>query len=146
MTGALSLADPVAALISWLRAHASVVAEFGSADRVSGLNEAPYPRLMVAPSAGGSDRTLRWLIEPEVAVTTFGTLDGTPGQAELRRLHYVALAAAEELTRAAFGSTTAVVTGVRPSSAARYSPEPGTGQPAWRSTLLVSIHPPAEIS
>jgi hypothetical protein len=142
VTTALSLADPVAALITWLRAHATIVAQFGSADRVSGLNEAPYPRLMVAPSQGGSDRSLRWLIEPEVALATFGTLDGTPGQAELRRLHYVALAAAEELTRSTFGPSAAVVTAVRPSSAARYAPEPGTGQPVWRSTLLVSIHPP----
>jgi hypothetical protein len=37
-----------------------------------------------------------------------------------------------------------VVCGVGPTSAARFTPEPGTGQPGWRSTLAVAIHPRPE--
>lgn len=139
--GALHTADPVAALLSWLRAHPGVVAAFGDAARVSGRNEAPYPRLAVQPAAGGSDGDLRWQVSPELSLATYGDLDGTPGQAALRRLHYIALAAAAELPRSQFGPAEPVVTMVRPSSGARFAPEPLTGQPAWRSTLSVSIHP-----
>lgn len=142
---ALAAADPVAAVIAWLRGHGEIVAALGGEDRISGLNEAPYPRLQVVPSPGGSDRDLVWRTEPEVALVTYGSLDGTPGQSALRGLHYLALAVVRQLPNSTFTSTQAVVSTVRPSSAARWAPEPLTRQPAWRSTLIVSIHPPREI-
>lgn len=142
--GALHTADPVATLLSWLRSHPQVTAAFGDAARVSGRNESPYPRLAVSPSAGGSDGDLIWHITPEVTLATYGDLDGTPGQSALRRLHYIALAAAAELPRRQFAVTDPVVTMVRPSTAARFAPEPITAQPAWRSTLSISIHPPLQ--
>jgi hypothetical protein len=144
--GVLADADPVAVLLAWLRGHAGVVAAFGDAARISGRNESPYPRLQVAPSTGGSDRGLRWLLEPEVMLATYGDVDGTPGQSALRRLHYIALDAAVALPTSSFLASDAVVCSVRSSSATRFAAEPLTGQPVWRSTLLVSIHPPAQIS
>lgn len=143
--GALHTADPVAALLSWLRGHSGVTAAFGDAAHISGRNEPPYPRLLISPSAGGDDLSLRWVITGEVALATLGAPDGTPGQAELRRLHYLALSAAVDLPRAAFGPADPVVSAVRPSTAARFAPEPLTGQPAWRSTLLLTIHPATAI-
>jgi hypothetical protein len=139
--GALHTADPVAALLSWLRGHAGVTAALGDAAHISGRNEPPYPRLLIAPSAGGDDLALRWVLTGEVGLSTLGALDGTPGQAELRRLHYTALAAAAELPASTFGPADPVVSAVRPSSPARFAPEPLTGQPAWRSTLLLTMHP-----
>jgi hypothetical protein len=145
--GTLADADGVAALLAWLRGHPAVLAAYGDAAHISGVNEAPYPRLYVAPGAGGSDRNLRWLLEQEVALTSFGDVDGTPGQSALRRAHYTALAAAAALPAAAVTSAAQpVVAAVRPSSATRFAPEPGTGQPAWRSTLVLSIHPPAAVA
>ena len=143
--GALHTADPVAALLSWLRGHTGVTAAFGDASHISGRNEPPYPRLLIAPSAGGDDQGLIWTLIGEVAVSTLGAPDGTPGQAELRRLHYTALAAAAELPRSAFAAGDPVVSAVRPSTAARFAPEPITGQPAWRSTLLLTMHPAAVV-
>lgn len=144
MTAAdLAAADPIAAMLAWLRQHPRVLAEFGDASRVAGTNEAPYPRVMVSPSAGGDDRDLIWLLEPEISVVTYGEPDGTPGQAELRRLHYVVLAAATEIVGWSPPPTIGVTSLVRSSSAARWEAEPLTGEPAWRSTLVMRIHPPS---
>lgn len=137
----LAAADPVAAMLAWLRAHPAVLAEFGEAARISGRNESPYPRLAVSPSAGGHDGDLLWLITPEIELVTYAALDGTPGQAALRRMHYTALQAAAEVVAAA-PTGQPVISAVRPSSAARYRAEPLSGQPAWRSTLLITVHPP----
>lgn len=144
--GTLADADAVAALLAWQRGHPAVIAAFGDAAHVSGRNEAPYPRLRIAPAGGGSDRDLIWASEQEVAVETYGAIDGTPGQAALLRLHRVALAAARTLAEAdpAVGQT--VVTDLRASSPARFTPEPLTGQPCWRSTLMLTVHPPGWVT
>lgn len=138
----LSAADPIVAALTWLRQHPAMLAEFGDASRISGTNEAPYPRSLVQPSAGGDDRDMVWLMEPEISMVTIGDLDGTPGQAELRRLHYVALGVLAQIVGAPAAPDLPVVTRVTPSSSARFEPEPLTFQPAWRSTLLLVIHPP----
>lgn len=136
-------ADPVARLIAWLRQHQRVLAEFGGADHVSGQNKDPYPHLRVAPSDGGSDGDLRHLIKPEVSIEVYGPLDGTMGQSALRRLLYgVALPACMELVEAPTLPGQAVVSGIESSTRGRWAPEPLTAQPAWRATLIVSIHPP----
>lgn len=144
MTQVLAAADPVAVLLAWLRGHASVLAEFGDPARISGRNETPYPRLMVMPSPGGSDGDLRWILDGEVSLTTYGEFDGTPGQAALRRMHYTALGAAAELPMSRFTAGQPVVSAIRATTAAYWAPEPLTGQPAWRSTLLLTIHPPRQ--
>ncbi|GAA3471042.1 hypothetical protein [Nonomuraea roseola] len=44
----LSRADPVPAILAWLRAHPAVTAALGGPDRVGAYSEEPYPRLRVA--------------------------------------------------------------------------------------------------
>jgi hypothetical protein len=145
-TANLALADALKAMLRHLRQHAGVLAEVsGDAARVGGTVEAPYPRFFVGPSSGGDDRDLRWLIEPELAVATYGDLDGTPGSAELWRMHYVLLGACTEVVGAAPAADIGVVSLVSSSSSARWEPEPLTGEPAWRSTLRVRIHPPVAL-
>lgn len=132
--------DAIAIVLGWLTGHAGVLAAFGGATHVSGLNEPPYPHLRVAGSPGGSDGDLTWVVSPEVLVETCGDPDGSPGSAALRRLHYVALLAAKELPGRAHTSATPVVCDVAPTSSAQSLPLP-LGQPRWVSTLRVTLHP-----
>lgn len=138
--GDLSTADPIATALAWLQGHASVLAQFGSVTHVSGLNEPLYPHLVVTPSGGGTDRDGVWLVAPEVQIETWGDPDGSPGRAELRRLHYVAVMALKELPRRAHTTATTVVTAVAPTSSAVWSPDP-LGQPRWLGTFSLSLHP-----
>lgn len=144
--GSLADADGVAALLTWLRGHPVVVAAFGDAAHVSGRNEAPYPRLLVSPGAGGNDRDLLWATDQEVLLATYGALDGTPGQAELWRLHRAAVGAVWGIAEAESVPGEAVVTAVRSSAPTRFVPEPVTGQPVWRSGVLLTVHPPAALA
>lgn len=136
----LADADPVATALAWLQAHSAVLAAFGGVTHISGLNEPPYPHLRVAASPGGEDGDLVWVVSPEVLVETYGDLDGSPGWAALRRLHYVALLAAKELPGRTHTTATTVVTDVRPASSAQPLPLP-LGQPRWVSTLRLTMHP-----
>jgi hypothetical protein len=133
-------ADPIAEVLSWLQAHPTVLAEFGGPGHISGLNEPPYPHVRVASSGGGDDGDLTWVVSPEVLVETYADPDGMPGQAELRRLHYVALLAAVELPRRAHTAEMTVVSSVLPSSTAAAVPLP-LGQLRWTSALRVTLHP-----
>lgn len=144
--GTLADADGVAALLAWQRAHPAVIAAFGSSAHVSGRNEAPYPRHVVSPGAGGDDRDLLWATDQEVLLATYGALDGTPGRAALWRLHRAALAAARQIGDADSVPGQAVVTRIRSSAPTRFVPEPGTGQPVWRSGVLLTVHPPAALA
>lgn len=136
----LADADPIAEMLGWLAGHAAVVAAFGSAAHLSGLNEPPYPHVRVAGSPGGTDGDLTWVVSPEVLLETYGDPDGAPGWAELRRLHYVALLAAVQITGRAHTALTTVVTAVLPASSAAASPTP-LGQPRFVSALRVTLHP-----
>lgn len=133
-------ADPIAVMLAWLQAHPGVLAAFGGPDHVSGLNEPPYPHLRAASSGGGDDGDLTWLVAPEVLLETYGDPDGSPGWAELRRLHYVVLLAAKELPGRAHTPADTVVTDVRPASSAAASPLP-LGQPRWVSAVRLTLHP-----
>jgi hypothetical protein len=136
----LSTADPLAEAVTWLRAHPRVLAEFGATGAVSGRAEPPYPHLAIIPSAGGDDRELVWDVAPELQVETYGHPDGSPGRAELRRLHYVAVTALREITLRPHTATMTVVSNVVPIGSAQWVPLP-LGQDRWLSTLRVVVHP-----
>lgn len=136
-------ADPAAVVIAYLSSHPAVTEALGGPGRISLKNQPPYPHLGVADTPGGSDRDLRWLISPEISLTLWGDLDGSPGKAALRRALYTVLQALAELPEQATGPGQPVVTAVESSGAGGWSPEP-TGQPRYLSRVRVYMHPPVE--
>lgn len=142
--GDLSTADPITAVLAWLRRHPRVLAEFGGAEYISGANEAPYPHVRISGGPGGSDLDLRHLIAPEVLVEVYGDQAGQPGDAELRRLLYVVLTACVELgyqTGQPFQPGDPVVTAVVSANNAVASPLAAPAQPRWLAAVQVFLHP-----
>lgn len=137
-------ADPVAVVLAYLNSHAAVTEVLGGPDRISDRNEPPYPHLGVTDTSGGSDRDLRWLIAPEITLTLWGDLDGSPSKAALRRIFYRILQALRDMPGVAAEPGQPVVTHVQSTGAGGWSPEP-TGQPRYLGRVQVYMHPPAEL-
>lgn len=137
-----TLADvnPVAEVLSWLQSHSGVLAAVGSSAHVTGLVEPPYPHIQVTPGPGGDYRDFVWDIAPDVVISTWGDVDGTPGQAALRRVHHLVLAACVELPRRVHSTGQTVVSSVVPRSAAAVVGSP-LGSRGWTTTLTVICHP-----
>jgi hypothetical protein len=137
-----TLADvnPVAEVLSWLQGHTGLIAVLGSSAHVTGLVEPPYPHVQVSPGAGGDYRELVWAVAPEVVVSTWGNVDGTPGQAALRAIHQLALAACAEIPRRQHITGQTVVSRVTPSSSVVPAGTP-LGSRGWTTTLSVVCHP-----
>lgn len=139
-----TLADvnPVAEVLAWLQSHTSVLAAVGGVSHISGRVEPPYPHIRVEPSPGGSYRDLRWAIEPEITVTTVGDVDGSPGQAALRRIHHIVLLATAEIPRRTHQPGQTVVSHVRAVSGTAPLATP-LGSRGWTTALTVVCHPGA---
>lgn len=152
----LAAADPVAVVVSRLRASRKVGVELGldpdsdtfavdMADRIGDRNTAPYPRLIVADPPGGSNRGLRWLMAPAVQMEAIGDLNGRPGLAALRRILFVALQEVAAIPDTPVGPGEPVVTAVTADGSGGKVPLPN-GQPRYLSTVILSIHPPVPVS
>jgi hypothetical protein len=138
--GSIADLDPVAWALAVVRGSAVLLEEFGGADHMSGLNEAPYPRLRIAPSPNVDDRRL-WLTDTEVLVQAWGDVAGHPGgQADLRRLCYLAVDVLYQQNYAPYGGGP-VIAQVTPTGVT-WSPLTATGQPRWVSAVMVRAHPP----
>ncbi len=135
--------DAVAVARAHLLGRAGLVQAFGGGDGwVTSDNEPPYPHVALLDTPGGTDRTLDWLVGGEVTVETYGDLDGTPGKAELRRLHTLVLQELRDLPKQPVTDPAAVViTGVTFPGARGYVPLP-TGQPRYLSRVVLWGHPP----
>lgn len=142
--------DVVPLLLTWLRSHPAVVDAFGGPDHVSGTNRAPYPMLEIIPTPGGDDRDLRWITDTEIKVSVYGPLDGTLGDAMLRRLLYTAVDALAELPAAGWQPGFPVITRIRSgggsggpvSTTASAIALPPSRQRCWGIFLIVTSHPP----
>lgn len=139
----LSAADPIAEVIAWCKTHPKVLAAFGSADHVSGLIEAPWPRLRVDVGPGGDLGDLRWESTTEVTLEAYDDPKGSRGKAALRGLLLVAAQAVKELPDREHVPGSAVVSLVRPSGVLAFTPL-ASGQLKWTLGLLVTMHPPSD--
>jgi hypothetical protein len=135
-----STVDPLAEVLAGLRSSPVALAVFGTASAFSGLAEPPYPHVAVVPSAAGDDRDGRWARAPEIQLETYGAPDGTPGQAEVYRLHYVALGVVLGLPDRNYAPVATVLSRISPLGTAQWAPL-ALGQPMWRSVLTVVCHP-----
>jgi hypothetical protein len=136
----LAKADPIPRVVAWLNDHPAVTSALGGANRVSAVNEPPYPRLRIS-DVGGDDRDLTWLIATDVQIEAYGDLDGAPGREELRRILYVALGALVELPEQPVALTDVVVSRVQSLRAGGFIAEP-TGQPRYLSVVRIMSHAP----
>lgn len=137
----MTAADPVAVVLGWLRQHPRVLDEFGGANHVSGVYEAPWPRLRVTTAPGGILDDLLWSNAHEVTLETVDHPDGRLGKAELWRLAVVALTAVKDLPGRDVGPADPVVSLVRPSGTVGWSPLE-TGQGRWTVGVSLVIRPP----
>jgi len=133
-------ADPVSATLAHLRANAEVTGAFGGLEHVSGMIEAPWPRLRVSAGPGGSLRNLRWDTAPEILLEAFSDPSGWPGHAELRRMIMLAAAALVRLPDQDPEPGGPVVSLVQPSGALAVS-DLTAGGFRYSLTLQVVIHP-----
>ncbi|HET9656745.1 MAG TPA: hypothetical protein VFP72_15440 [Kineosporiaceae bacterium] len=144
-------ADPVSIALAHLRTDSTVLAAFGGADHISGLVEAPWPHLRVTQGPGGSLRDLRWALTSDVILEVYGAPDGSPGDAEMRRLGMRAVLAVKALQDKVYGPAEPVVSRVVPATNLAPSPVTGvgnlmelaTGQSRWTATLTLTLRPPA---
>lgn len=135
-------ADPVAVVIAYYLASEVLTEALGGAGRVSGLNEPPYPHIQVLDTPGGNDRSLEWLIAPELTIKVYGDFDGSPGKAELRRVFYLALQELRDLPKRPSVPGQPVVTAVDFSrGGSGWQPEPD-GQPCYFARPQIYLHPP----
>ena len=136
----LADADPVSVLLAWLKQSTTAADALGGPDRVSGIEEAPWPHLKVSHGPGGDLRDLNWSIAPAVTLEALGDPGGWPGQAELRRILLRCAKAAQELAEAPHVPGRPVVRGIKPSGLLIWSPLVD-GQPRWLMNLSVTLHP-----
>lgn len=144
--------DPVAVVLAWLQTHAGVLAAFGDAAHVSGVVEAPWPHLRVAPGPGGSLRDGVWALDEDVLLEVYGDPSGAPGEAGMRHLMLVAVSAVRELVDVAAETTDVVVSDVISVGIPRPQQAPWTvgvrqqattsGQSRWSMVMRVVAHPP----
>mgnify|MGYP001606914646 CR=1 FL=1 len=133
--------DPVAVAIAHLTGHEYVVATLGAgAERVSGVNEPPYPRLVITDPPGGDPREMTWLIAPLIQIEAFGDLDGHPGKWALRRAAWAATLALTELPTLPSVPGQPVVTKVEGRTGGGWLPL-ATGQPRYVTTVQMYLHP-----
>jgi hypothetical protein len=135
----LSDADPLAIVVAFLNAHPAVIAAHGGTDRVGGTDEPPYPRSIVKDIPGGDARGLRWLYVPELSLETYADLDGSPGKAALRRIHYETIGALMTLPNQAFGPNDPVVAAILPQGGGGYIQDRGRHRYIW--TAGIALHP-----
>lgn len=136
----LARTDGLAVLLAALRSDGTVLAEFGSADAVTGLVEPPYPHLAV--TAGGTDvDDSGWRSVQEAQIAVYADRQRSPGSAELRRLLAVAIEVARGLPDRTYLDDEPVVTFVQVGSGPLYLPETG-GSDRWLATVRLHMHPP----
>lgn len=138
----LADADPVALVLTFLKAHQVTAAELGGPTNVSGIHEAPWPHLIVTEGPNGVIRDSLWSQEQEVILSLVGDPTGMPGKAELRRKLLRLVAAVCALPEVEVTDPTkAVVSNVEPNGNVVYTPLT-TGQPAYDATITVTVRPP----
>jgi hypothetical protein len=138
-SGVLADADAVAVALAWLQTHPGLTSELGG---VSGVLEAPWPRIVVGSGPGGDLGDLRWVTRQEVSLEIYGDPDGRPGKAALWRLAMSAVSALRELVDrpdAPFGVP--VVAAVDPNGTLAWSPLTN-GQHRWIVSCFLTVHPP----
>ncbi|MFJ5121960.1 hypothetical protein [Kitasatospora sp. NPDC088548] len=137
---AVAAADPVAASLAHLKQHPDVTAAFGGPNHVSGLVEAPWPRLRVTAGPGGNLRALRWDTATEVLLEVIGDPTGWPGSAELRRLTLIAAGALAQMPDQDGPPDSPVVSRVTPTGPLALT-ELTVGSYRYSATFEVVLHP-----
>lgn len=131
--------NPVADAITWLAAHPRIVAEF-PAGAVTGEARDPWPHLRVTPTAGGFLHDGTHQHTDEVQIEVIDHPGGVLGMAGLRRLLLIAAAAVHDLDDRDSLPGDTVITEVRSTSGAVWSPLPG-GQGRFLTTFSITAHP-----
>lgn len=132
--------DAIGEVLRWLKQHQRILAEFGGPEHVSGVIEAPWPRLRIAPDASNDLAQLRWEHEAGVLVEVYADPAGTISPHRSWQLIMIALAAVAELPSAPYEPGRAVVSRVR--STTGLVPQPlSNGQYRWIAGLGVTVHP-----
>ncbi|MGA5822237.1 hypothetical protein ACPC54_30760 [Kitasatospora sp. NPDC094028] len=136
----VAAADPVAVALAHLRRHPAVLEAFGGPGHVSGLVEAPWPRLRVTSGPGGDLRGLRWETASEVTIEVISDPAGWPGSAELRRLTLLAAGALLDLPEVDPPPAGPVVSHVATSGPLAFT-ELTSGAIRYSIALQVVLHP-----
>lgn len=133
--------DPVAEALAWLQHRPRIDTEFGGTGHVSGLAEAPWPHLVVAPGAGdGTLGELRWSITEGLSLEVWDDPRGTVGYARLRRLAIIAASELMQIVDRPAAPGQPVVTYCIPNGIALRSPQVN-GQRRYILGMSMTLHP-----
>lgn len=143
--GGIADADAISVALSWLRQHPLFLAEFGSAEHVSGVLEAPWPHLVVGDGPGGSEYEGRWRSTQEVSLELYGHPSGLHGKAALKRYSRIVMACLIDLADSqVVGPSQPAVSLVEPSGVLAFQPLQ-TGQGRYTFGALVTLRPPLQM-
>lgn len=137
-------ADPIVVVLEWLRGHPQIETLLGGPglDHVSGIEEAPWPHLVVGEGAGGDLRDLQWAGDYEVTLELVGFPDGRPGKAAMRKTALRILRLVADLPeQQPADETRPAVSRVRPSGVALYQARTN-GQPTYQFGAILTVRPP----
>lgn len=136
--------DPLAIVLAHLKAHPRIGDLLGDSEHVSGIEEAPWPHLVVTEGIASDLRRGDWEAEHEIAFHLLGHPGGAPGKAGVRQLAAQVLRVALDLADGPDPTTTdPVVSDVRPSGGFIWHPL-ANGQPTYRFAIRFVVHPPLE--
>lgn len=146
------LPDAEAELVGYLAADADAqevlaLTSDGLANVTAGDPAGPWPACRVYVTPAGSDRQLRWDIEPEVQVELWDAPAEADqlGPAECRRRLYVLLGRIRAMADRDHQPGQVVVSRVTSAVPGTLLPDPTSGQPRWLATLRVVLHPPLSV-
>ncbi len=141
--GSFEDADAVALLLTWLRANAEVRGLLGDpSPSVSGINEPPWPHLILTEGLGTELRGGVWSHVQEVELQLRSDPTGMPGKAVLRKLLMglvrIAMTAPETPVTL---PTQAVICAVEETGSVAFQ-KLSTGQLVYSVSLRVTVRPP----
>lgn len=140
--GELVDADGVSEVLAHCKADADLLAALGGGpEHISGLNEGPYPHLVVSPGFGGDLRDLLAVHVAEVLVEVYGPLDGSVGSHDLWRILMRALVSIKGMPERAHVPGRAIVSGVTVIGGITRQPLE-SGQMRWQAITNVAVSPP----
>lgn len=137
-------ADPIPVVLAYLREHPETPGLLGGPEHISGIIEAPWPRLTVDLGVSSDLRRLdlNWDAQYEIAFELLGHPGGAPGKAGLFQIALRILRILGQLPNVqVVDEFTPVVSRVDQSGAPAWTPKT-SGQPAYQFSVLLTIRPP----
>lgn len=147
---AIAAADPIPGCLAYLRSNPIMLEQVGGPEHITGYLKDVSPCIVLSTSNGGAPSDNFTFNFPEILVECYGSPDGTPGKAELRRLLVIACVILTNMPDEGVTSNRAAIVGARMTSPYMFMPDLrsaqtpggsyGGGAISWRATIGLTVH------